>query len=133
MDISFDISARRSRGVSTISARGELDVASADRLERVLRLTLDESFAQDVVLDLTDLTFCDSAGVRVLVNANRLAELNDARLTIAVSEGEVMDCLEVSGMADVLPVVSVRIDSPGRINGLQVRAARQGPPIENPA
>ena len=109
MLVPFDVSVHRSHGVSTISAQGEIDLHSAGRLERVLEASLGEqSFALVVVLDLTGVTFCDSTGLRALFMANRLAALNDVSLTIVVPEGRIMGLLEVSGLADMLPVTSAR-------------------------
>jgi anti-anti-sigma factor len=48
---------------------GELDIASAPALEDSLRQAL-ESGAASVALDLTRVTFIDSAGVRVLLWAD---------------------------------------------------------------
>ncbi len=62
---------------AVVSARGELDSATAPQLERPLLEVLDTpQAASGVVVDLSGVTFCGSAGVRVLLMAgDRAREL----------------------------------------------------------
>ena len=53
----------------TISVQGELDLATADLLEREL-VRVEGSDALSIVLDLSGLTFVDSTGVRLLISAH---------------------------------------------------------------
>jgi anti-sigma B factor antagonist len=51
---------------------GELDVVSADRLEATVQASLNGQ--ADVVLDVADVTFVDSTGIRAFIRlANQLA------------------------------------------------------------
>jgi anti-anti-sigma factor len=63
-----------------VHACGELDIASAPRLESMLREAV--STAGLVVLDLGDLAFIDSAGVHAVVNASIHARRLGRRLVI---------------------------------------------------
>ncbi|MGI9082213.1 MAG: STAS domain-containing protein, partial [Thermoleophilaceae bacterium] len=54
-------------GAAWVYVAGELDVATAPQLEQTLREA--QSEARLVVLDLRELTFVDSAGVHVIVDA----------------------------------------------------------------
>lgn len=51
-------------GVTVVRFRGEIDFAAAAELEERVRLAVRDAAA--VVLDLADVTFIDSAGVRLL-------------------------------------------------------------------
>ena len=56
-------------GVRTLRPTGELDIATAPELERVLERP--RAAGDRVVLDLAELEFIDSTGLRVIVRARR--------------------------------------------------------------
>ncbi|MEV6409593.1 STAS domain-containing protein [Streptomyces bobili] len=57
-----------------------------------------------VVLDLSDVSFCDSAGLNVLVRASRRAGLSDVALALACVPQPVLRILEMTGADQVLQV-----------------------------
>ena len=61
----FSISISDRDGRAVVVIRGELDLATAPDLEAALTGRLDAG--QDVVVDLRELAFMDSTGLRVLV------------------------------------------------------------------
>jgi anti-anti-sigma factor len=61
----LELSVERRGSARRIAACGELDLATGGRLERVLL----DAARLDIELDLGEVTFIDSAGVRVLINA----------------------------------------------------------------
>jgi anti-sigma B factor antagonist len=63
-----------------VHVSGELDIVTKPRLARVLRETQME--APVVVLDLRDLTFMDSSGVHIIVDATIRARLSGHRLVV---------------------------------------------------
>jgi anti-sigma B factor antagonist len=65
----FDVIVATGADSVVIRLRGELDLASSDRLAAVLR-TLDSS-PSTIVLDLSELAFLDASGLRVLIEAKR--------------------------------------------------------------
>jgi anti-anti-sigma factor len=64
----FSISTSDRDGRAVIVIRGELDIATVPDLEAVLTERLDAG--QDVVVDLRELAFMDSSGLRVFVSAH---------------------------------------------------------------
>lgn len=87
----------------TVRAVGEIDLASVAQLEEPLLELLDGGFAQ-VVLDLQDVTFMDSSGVRVLITAHQRAKDHSAGLSIVVGGSRIRQTLELSGAIDYLGV-----------------------------
>ncbi|MET7304316.1 STAS domain-containing protein [Embleya sp. NPDC005575] len=67
-------------GVIVASVAGELDIVSAEQLRNLLRRVLVEH--TDIVLDLSEVTFCDCSGLRVLRAAGRAAEHAGTRLRL---------------------------------------------------
>jgi anti-sigma B factor antagonist len=87
----------------TVHAAGEIDLATADELERPLLELLDSGF-EHVVLDLRDVTFMDSSGIRVLIGGHQHAERLGAALSIEVGTSPIRQTLELSGAIDYLIV-----------------------------
>jgi anti-anti-sigma factor len=84
-----------------LTVTGDVDVASASRLDEVFADVLGRG-ARLVTLELTDVSFLDSTGLRSIVRAsNMLAEL-DGRLVVAGLSGAAQRVLEISGLIDHL-------------------------------
>jgi anti-sigma B factor antagonist len=66
------IRTRLESDVTIIAVSGELDLASADQLDQAIR-DAERSATGWIVIDLDDLTFIDSTGLSVLLQARRRA------------------------------------------------------------
>jgi anti-anti-sigma factor len=62
----FEITQRRDGLVVTFSLKGELDMRTSPQLSEALTRQL-ENGAEDVTLDLRNLAFMDSSGLRLLI------------------------------------------------------------------
>jgi anti-anti-sigma factor len=67
-------------------------------------LELFDSGFRDVVVDLHDVAFMDSSGIRVLITAHQHAEKLGGRLSIVVGASRIRQTLELSGAIDYLGV-----------------------------
>jgi anti-sigma B factor antagonist len=65
---------------TTLVLNGELDLYSANVVHRVVAELLDDP-TQEIVLDLTDLTFLDAVGVSPLVRLANAVEQAGSRVT----------------------------------------------------
>jgi anti-anti-sigma factor len=88
-----------------VRAAGELDIAAAPQLEQTLREA--EARARGVVLDLRELTFMDSSGVHVIVDASTRARAAGNRLVVVRGPSQVDRLLGLSKAADVLEIVDL--------------------------
>jgi anti-anti-sigma factor len=68
----FSVSRRREGDAIVIAPAGEIDLATIDALQAVVDAAAAE--AGGVVLDLREVTFIDSAGLRLLVQSARAIE-----------------------------------------------------------
>ena len=86
------------RGIACIQLVGELDLAGVGCLAH----HLDEAFAGDdvVVVDLRQLTFMDSAGLRTLADAQAQARVSGHRLILTRGPRQVDRLFEISGLRD---------------------------------
>jgi anti-sigma B factor antagonist len=82
-----------------VHGRGELDVASADQLSDRIEELVGRG-ATLVVLDLTDVSFVDSNGLRAIVGSGRLLEKHDGRLIIEGMSPAAQRLLEVTGLIE---------------------------------
>jgi anti-anti-sigma factor len=101
----FSISADEHGGSVVLTLRGELDLATAPELERLVTERLEAR--QEVVVDLRALEFMDSSGIRVLVAAHARAGRVGTRLVIVrpSSGSAVAKIVEVSGLDGELNLV----------------------------
>ena len=99
----LDVTTRLSGDRVTITIRGELDLETAPDLTAAF----DAAFASGVrhiTADLSKLDFCDSSGLQAFIAANRRCSDTGVSFAILPPEGQPLAALELSGLADVLPV-----------------------------
>ena len=86
-----------------VSAFGELNFSNAKTLEAELRRAIGGD-ASAVVLDLSAVTFIDSAGLRVLLLMAKQSLRNGGRLRLLRGSAPVEQAIEVAGAEDLLPL-----------------------------
>jgi anti-anti-sigma factor len=75
----FDVDAESRNGIARLALRGELDMQTVNVLSPWLEWA-ERVGASAIVLDLRDLTFVDSTGLRAFINAWDRASTNGHRL-----------------------------------------------------
>jgi anti-anti-sigma factor len=83
----------------TISLAGELDPHTAPLLQREIDRVLDEG-GSDLVLDLSQLGFVDSSGLRVLIAAQHQLGEHGGTLVLRAPSETVRRLLEITGLVD---------------------------------
>ena len=103
---SFELGIDTSDERVTFVPRGELDLATAPELEKKVLAALREG-SLGVVLDLRELTFMDSNGVRTIVAAHQISEQTGHTLKIVrpPRDSAVSRVIEISGIDEVLGLV----------------------------
>ena len=84
-----------------IRPRGEIDMAVADRFGEAIITALMVGSPR-VVVDLTEVTFLDSSGIRALLVAHRVAAERDRSLTVENPVSIVRRVLTIGGILDLL-------------------------------
>ncbi len=85
----------------TFNVSGELDTLSAPELEKAMAPELET--ADKVVLDLTDLQYISSSGIRVLLGAHKKL-MGRGEMIILNPRAEIMEVFELTGLADVFDI-----------------------------
>lgn len=101
-------------GVTVVTVSGELDHHTSPELTQALR---DVSFAPDTptVIDLTELTYCDSTGITVLVTAYQRAKQHDSGLMVAGLDGNLMRVFQIVGLDQILTFAPTVADAIGAL------------------
>ena len=98
--LSIEVAADTS--VVVVALRGELDLAGCDDVEPVLLATLET--ADEVVVDLGNVTFCDSSGLAMFLNTHAAAERAGKRLLLRNLLPNVWRIVEVCGLDQHLDI-----------------------------
>ncbi len=96
--------------IKVIHVRGRIDSSNAHELGDYLKMELTDA-SQQVVLDLSEVSYMSSAGLGELVTAYRRLQQHKGDLRLAQPSARVRDVLELSGLDTVLQVYSSRIDA----------------------
>jgi anti-sigma B factor antagonist len=113
----------RQYGVVVIRLSGEIDMANAPRIGREMVLNLADAGA--VLIDLTEVTFLDSAGVRLLdVLLGDLEDRGTPVRFVVDTDGAARKTLELCAFRDELLATDVKQAA----DELRSRSAYPGPP-----
>ncbi|WP_306186601.1 MULTISPECIES: STAS domain-containing protein [unclassified Streptomyces] len=103
---------------SVLRVAGELDLVTSPVLRQRIHDVVAEG-RHDLVLDLSDVFFCDSSGVGVLIAARRLIRSCQGRLRLILPAGgavegshvnRVLGALGVRRLFDVYPDLAAAVD-----------------------
>lgn len=87
-----------------LALTGELDISGAARVEQELE-RIEREAPATIVLDLRDLAFMDSTGLRVIVAADSRAREQSRRLVIVRGSDTVQRIIEMTRLHERLEIV----------------------------
>lgn len=99
----FDITTERSGAILIVIPRGEIDLATVDRIRAAVDREWQEG--EDIVLDLRAVGFMDTSGLRYVLELNDRASRGALELRIVRGPRAVQRVFEVSGLEPRLPFV----------------------------
>lgn len=85
----------------TLSLQGRLDTGTAPQLEAALKESMDG--VTDLTLDFAGLEYISSAGLRVLLSAQKVMKKQGSMVIRHVNE-TIMEVFEVTGFSDFLTI-----------------------------
>jgi len=88
----------RRPGALDVVLHGELDVATAPRVDEALASLRDDE--RELRVDLRELTFLDSTGLRTLLRARSVAQERGGRLAVVPGPSAVQRVFELTGLVD---------------------------------
>jgi anti-sigma B factor antagonist len=87
----------------TLSGRGEIDYATMGALSSALDEALEDDL-ETVVVDLQQVTFVDSLGLGVLVNAHKSLAARGRSLVLRVKHPELIKLLKITGLEHLFAI-----------------------------
>ena len=100
----FEMRAECSGDVGRLTITGELDIATAPQVEEAAGAMLGEGVSE-LRIDLRDLTFIDSSGLRVLIALNNRATSEGWKLSLVRPSDRSMSVFQITGADENLPFV----------------------------
>jgi len=110
----LEIAPRPLRGAPCLAISGELDVAGVPALDQALEAAIADS-AGAFFVDLCELEFLDSSGIRALLRARALLGREDRALALVGPDGPVRRALDVAGVADLFTIFATRAEAAGAL------------------
>jgi anti-sigma B factor antagonist len=99
-DSQFQLSADEAEQPPVVTASGDIDLANVNEFQDVLTRAAADSAA--ITVDLSDVTYCDSAAVRALFAVAATTQLG----LIVPATGTIMTLLSISGLDRVATVTT---------------------------
>ncbi len=97
----MDISLNNENSVLTVEVSGRVDTTTAPELEKAVFDNIDS--ANELVLDLKDMPYTSSAGLRVILKAEKAMSKKGGMKVINVCS-DVMEVFELTGFSDILTI-----------------------------
>jgi anti-anti-sigma factor len=91
-------------GKAVVRVRGELDIATADQAYAYLRDVVD-SQAGPVTMNLSELTFCDAAGLGVLARVAGYARRSGRSVKLTAARPSLIRIMNITGLDEAFPEV----------------------------
>jgi stage II sporulation protein AA (anti-sigma F factor antagonist) len=104
------LSIERSDGILIAMADGRVDGANAQEFQGDLTDAIDPT-DRGVVLDLGEITYISSAGLRVILLMARALKRQDAELAVCSLSAPIREVFEISGFDKIIPVCESRPDA----------------------
>jgi anti-anti-sigma factor len=105
----FHVDSQHSDGYLMVSPHGDVDLATAD----TVRAALESHDGPDpLLLDLRNVDFLDTSGLRVIVEAAHRAEADGHRFAVVRGPARVQRILDIAG----LNARSLVVDDPAEVN-----------------
>lgn len=100
------IAASFSSGRLTVYLSGELDHHEAGGAIRAIGELIEQHMPRECVLDLSGLSFMDSSGIAVIINAGRKIKTYGGRLSVENPAEQARKVLEASGIDRLIAVAT---------------------------
>ena len=97
----MQLSSDKNGSTLTVSVSGKVDTNTAPELENYI--TENTGDISELILDLKDMTYTSSAGLRVLLKAHKLLNGKGAMKVVNV-QSDVMEILDMTGFSDILNI-----------------------------
>ncbi len=110
----MDILTENINGLTVVSLKGRLDINTHGQLEAELNALVGKGQAK-VLVDVKDLEYISSAGLRVLLSAAKQFKKINGTIALASLTPNVRQVFEISGFTSIFPLYASREDALAKI------------------
>jgi len=114
--MSLEVARREYGGREILAVAGELDLETAPDLVTAAFGVIDGG-GKDIIINASELRFCDSSGLSALVRIANRVESTGGRLAIVDAQPIVNRVLEVTGLIEAFVVAGSVEEALGHMNG----------------
>ena len=97
------IQAKREEGTLTAATEGRIDGANARLFLEALENAIEETDTA-VLLDLSDLAYISSAGLRVILQTAKALRAQNAQFALCSAKGPIREVFEISGIDQIVSI-----------------------------
>ncbi len=108
----MDVNVKSLKHVDVVKVAGRVDSSSAPDLEKNLQ-QLWESGRKELVLDLENVDYLSSAGLRVMVSTLKAVKRNGGNLKLAAPSARVSEVLQLAGLSAIFEIYPTQVDAVG--------------------
>ena len=108
----MDTSITDIKRVTVVAVNGRVDSATAPDLEAALKQLVDGAKTQ-IVLDLTDVDYMSSAGLRAMVSTLKSVKRANGDLRLANPSSRVAEVLRLAGLTSIFSIYPSQTDAVG--------------------
>ncbi len=108
----MDVNIKSYKRVDVVKVSGRVDSATAPDLEKSLQ-QLAESGRHHIVLDLQDVDYLSSAGLRVMVSTLKSVKRWNGDLKVAAPSPRVSEVLQLAGLNSIFEVYPTQVEAVG--------------------
>jgi anti-anti-sigma factor len=99
----MEITSSKEGNATVVSVRGRLDAVSSPDMEKELDRLIAEG-ERSLILDLGQLDYISSAGLRVILAATKKLKGKEGKLFLTSLKSVVKEVFEVSGFGAIIPI-----------------------------
>jgi anti-sigma B factor antagonist len=99
----MEITKNNANGVLTLRLKGRLDTTTAPQLEQEVDAVNADATIRELHLDLKELAYTSSAGLRVMLKAQKLMNGRNGMKLHNVSE-DIAEVFDITGFLDILTI-----------------------------
>jgi anti-sigma B factor antagonist len=104
-------------GVTKAVLAGRMDSLSVGEVEtRFISHVVPKE--QSAIIDMTQVSFIASLGIRMLLGTARALDRYGAKLALFGADGDVMDIIETTALSEIIPVVKTEAEAVTAVNEL---------------
>ena len=99
----MDLTAERREDVLSMDVKGRIDGSNATAFEEAMRNAISET-DRAVIVDLRELAYISSAGLRVIIIFAKLVKARGAGLALCGLSEQILDVFRISGFDKIVPI-----------------------------